>query len=361
MKESETLELPGVATMLETGTPQAIALRKENVIESELKAIELNYRGLKIAGIDDTSGIKIVADARKYCKKLRTTAERICKAGREDAIQEQKRWLQVEKYVVDRIKSVETELSTEENRIEKLREEGRQEAARRAKAEDDRLQGICNEFARLGKLKAKDEIRYMEPGIIEALLAAARNEKADKEAAAQKLVDEKRAADATIAELQRQIAAMQTQMQAKNAQPAATTAATPTLTKPQQPNGNQPGTPCERILAYTVRMHENNGHHKAAAQGTSLPFPLPLPGLNGKAAPAAQAAAAPAGPAAVADPDAELLKADKAALLTFANQINILKKYLPVASTKKAAELHELIASQIEKFAQFVTKKAEEL
>jgi len=348
MNECETLELPEVATMLETGTPQAIALRKENVIESELKAIELNFRGLKIAGIDDTTGIKIVSDARKHCKKLRTTAERICMTGRQDAIAEQKRWLQAEKYVVDRIKAVETELMAEEARIEKLRETERLEAARKAKAEDDRLQAICNEFAQLGKLHTKDAIRFMEPGIIEALLTAARNEKAEKEAAAQKLADEKRAADKMIAALQKQIAEMQAEMQAKLAPPQA---AKPIITEPLLPDSNQAGTPSERILPYNGRMAENNGRYRAAAPNCdTLPL-LPMPEMNGTAAPAAPAP----------DPEAKRLAADKTALHTFAKQVEVLKKYLPVVQTQKAAGLNELIASQIEKFVLFITKKAEEL
>ena len=348
MNECQTMEMPEVSTMLETGTPQAIALRKENVIESELKSIELNYRGLKIAGIDDTTGIKIVADARKYCKKLRTTAERICKAGRQDAIAEQNRWLQAEKYVVDRIKAVETELTAEETRIEKLREIERLEAARKAKAEDDRLQGICNEFAQLGKLHTKEAIRQMQPAFIEALLVAARNEKAEKEAAAQKLADEKRAADETIAALQKQIAELQAEMLAKLAPPQA---ARPMNTEPLLPNGNQYGTPSERTPACNGRMPENNGRYRTAAQnGNTLPL-LPMPEMNGKAAPAIPAP----------NPEATRLEADKAALHTFAKQVAVLKKYLPMVQTQKAIDLNELITSQIEKFVLFITKKAEEL
>ena len=344
MNECETLEMPVVATMLETGTPQAIALRKENVIESELKSIELNYRGLKIAGIDDTTGIKIVSDARKYCKKLRTTAERICKAGRQDAIAEQNRWLQAEKYVVDRIKAVETELTAEETRIEKLRETERLEAARKAKAEDDRLQAICNEFAQLGKLHTKDAIRQMLPGFIEALLVAARNEKAEKETAAQKLADEKRAADETIAALQKQIAELQAEMLAKLAPPQA---ARPMNTEPLLPNGNQNGTPSEK----PATNGKNYRWYKPVAPDYSkLPL-LPMPDMNGNAVPAIPAP----------NPEAKRLEADKAALHTFAKQVEVLKKYLPMVQSKKATELNDLIASQIEKFVLFINKKAEEL
>ena len=344
MNECETLEMPVVATMLETGTPQAIALRKENVIESELKSIELNYRGLKIAGIDDTTGIKIVSDARKYCKKLRTTAERICKAGRQDAIAEQNRWLQAEKYVVDRIKAVETELTAEETRIEKLRETARLEAARKAKAEDDRLQAICNEFAQLGKLHTKDAIRQMLPGFIEALLVAARNEKAEKETAAQKLADEKRAADETIAALQKQIAELQAEMLAKLAPPQA---ARPMNTEPLLPNGNQNGTPSEK----PATNGKNYRWYKPVAPDYSkLPL-LPMPDMNGNAVPAIPAP----------NPEAMRLEADKAALHTFAKQVEVLKKYLPMVQSKKATELNDLIASQIEKFVLFINKKAEEL
>jgi hypothetical protein len=351
------------ATVLENGTPQAIALRKENVIESELKSIELNYRGLKIAGIDDAQGMKIVADARKYCKKLRNTAERICKSGREYSINEQKRWIAAEKYVVDRIKPIETELALEEARIEKLRDDIKLAAELKKAEEENRLQGICNEFAKAGKLMAKDEIRNMEPGMVQMMLEGARQAKATKEAARQKLEDEKRAADAENEALRKQIVDLQAQLQAKLAPPPASPAAPPL--PPVLPESR----PAMRNTAATLPMPPAQGGTARATLGTTLPMPG-KPQSNGHAA-AMQPAAMP--PLPILTPldtpssklqggkEAELITADKAALMTFAMQVDTLKKHVPAFASAKATGMTDLFKDQIEKFVMFITKKREEL
>ncbi len=338
------------ATMLETGTPQAVALRKEHVIESELKSIELNYRGLKIAGPDDTAGMKIVADARKYCKRLRTTAERICKAGREDAVAEQKRWLQVEKYVVDRIKPIEAELVAEELRIDKLREAIKLEAERQKKAEEDRLQGICNEFAKAGKLMAKDEIRNMETAAVQMLLEGARQAKAKQEADAKKLAEEKRAADAENEALRTQIAELQAQLQAKlNPPPPA--AATP-ATAPAAPE-KQPEPP--------ATVPETRKAAPAAAAMPALPLPPAKPAKQAPTQPVFTSIGTLQQQLAGQKCEAELIADDRLALMTFARQVDTLQKYAPDLQSARAAGLTELFKDQVEKFVMFITKKREEL
>ena len=336
--------------MLETGTPQAVALRKENVIESELKSIELNYRGLKIAGVDDAAGIKIVADARKYCKRLRNTAERICKAGREDAVAEQKRWLQVEKYVVDRIKPIEAELAAEELRIDELREAIKLEAERKKKAEEDRLQGICNEFAKAGKLMAKDEIRNMETGMVQMLLEGARQAKAKQEADAKKLAEEKRAADAENEALRRQIAELQAQLQARQEAPAP--AAAKAATAPAAPE-KQPEPP--------ATVPETRKAAPAAAAMPALPLPPAKPAKQAPMQPLFTPIGTLSSQLAGQKCEAELIADDRQALMTFARQVDTLKKYAPDLQSAKAAGLTELFKDQVEKFVLFITKKREEL
>lgn len=396
MEDSEQMTIPSTATMLETGTPQAIALRKENVIESELKSIELNFRGLKIAGVNDLQGEKAVVDARKYCKKLRVTAERICKEGREDAIEEQKKWLAVEKYVVNRITPVEKELSDEESRIKKLREEIKLEAERKKKAEEDRLEGICREFAKAGKLMVKDEIRNMEPGAVQLMLRNVQIAKAEKEAAAQKLADEKLAAEAENEALKRQIAELQAQLLAKQA-PAMPTApaAPPAPSAPAAAPLQAPlpeSRPAMRATAATLPMPPANGGAGRAMAGGMLPIPpvsgkqyqpltaeraqasytLPMPPAkqgNGQAAavqpvqrpeplftPEGELSRPGAGKS-----EAELIADDKAALQNFAVQVDLLKKYVPDFASAKATGLTGLLKDQTEKFVAYITKKREEL
>ena len=359
MNDVVFVELPETATMLETGTPQAIALRKENVVESELKAIE-RYRGLTIAGVDDVQGIKLVSDARKYCKKLRTTAERICKEGREGAIKEQKLWLTVEKYVVGRVSVVEKELVMEEERIETLREAQKREAVRLAKVEDDRLQGICNEFAQLGVMKAKDEIRSMEPGTLEALLSEARREKAEKEAAV------KREAEARDAEVKRlrdeklvveeQAAAMRLRIAELEAQ------LNPTVTVPAPMMDAEPQECIAKIETPVVLSHPLANDKPSLPALPKLPA-VPLhgngSGNNGTISP--PALLHDNSTVSRTDREAILIGQDKAALKSFALQVDVLKKYLPMCGSKKAAGLNEVIAGQIIKFSLFITKKSEEL
>lgn len=403
MEESEKMTFPGTATMLETGTPQAIALRKENVIESELKAIEINYRGLKIAGVDDVQGEKAVSDARKYCKKLRVTTERICKDGREDAIKEQRNWLKVEKYVVDRITLVEKELSDEESRIKKLREEIKLEAERKKKAEEDRLQGICNEFAKAGKLMAKDEIRNMEAGAVQMMLQNVQIAKAQKEAAAQKLADDNAAAEAQIKALQKQIADLEAKLHSKQAPAAPSAPAAPPAPAPAPAAAPLQTTrpesrPAMHGTAATLPMPQANGGGawRTMPRGGSLPMPtaksngaaampnmptMPMTAQNGgasrqfasntQAAPSPQSSGQQAQPlfsdgGALLPPgsgksEAERIAADKAALQAFALQVDTLKKYVPELQSVRAAGLHELFLEQIEKFVLYISKKQGEI
>lgn len=310
--------------LLEIETPQTVALQKENVVELELQRIEKAYSGLRVNGLDDEQGIKLVSDARKYCKKMRTTTENVCKAGRAPAIDEQYRWLQIEKYVVDRVRKVENELIAEERRIEELREVARKEAARLLKEEEERLDSICLEFAGLGKPHPKEEIRHMERGIVEALLTAAHKEKADKEEAErlekERLAVEKDAADREVRRLQEEGAAAEAKAKAE-----------------------------------ADALRDKIAALETEAKRKEIPAPAPEPETPVFFAPA------PATATATADREADLISQDKAALLDFAQKLLILKKYLPVVRSKKALDFNNVIAEQVDKFAAFVAKKAEVL
>ena len=96
---------------------QAQALERENITEKVLSDLEQRYTGLTIAGPDDKTGLQRIHDARMQCRSLRVLAAKICKAGREEAVAEQRRWLQAEKLVTARIEAVEKPLQSEEERI----------------------------------------------------------------------------------------------------------------------------------------------------------------------------------------------------------------------------------------------------
>lgn len=98
-------------------TVQEQALLKVNVTEAVLAQLEKDYTGLKIAGVDDKEGIARNKAARKVCRDWRILADRICKEGREDAVREQKLWLEAGKKVIGRIEAVEIPLKEDGERI----------------------------------------------------------------------------------------------------------------------------------------------------------------------------------------------------------------------------------------------------
>lgn len=105
-------------------------LAKQNVTEAVIAKLKADYLPLKINGIDDKVGYKKVHDARIVCRDHRTLAEKICKAGREDAVKEQKAWIAKEKEVVAKISEVEQYLKKQEDAIDKIIEDQKIRAER---------------------------------------------------------------------------------------------------------------------------------------------------------------------------------------------------------------------------------------
>jgi len=109
-------------TTKEAENPITAELVKANVTEAMLQKIKKDYLPLKINGINDSDGYKQVHEARMTCVKLRTTTEKICKKGREEAVRIQKEWLAKEKEVVNQIQEVELHLKTQEDAIDAEKE-----------------------------------------------------------------------------------------------------------------------------------------------------------------------------------------------------------------------------------------------
>lgn len=114
-------------------SPIETALSKENITNQVIEKLKADYLGLKINGIDDKEGFKKVEEARKHCKAIRVLAVKICKAGREDAIQIQKDWIAKEKEVVGAIDVTESHLESESSRIKEEEKRILFEAAQKAK------------------------------------------------------------------------------------------------------------------------------------------------------------------------------------------------------------------------------------
>lgn len=97
-------------------------LVKANLTESVIQKLKDDYLGLKINGINDRDGYDAVHDGRIVCKNMRVLAEKICKKGREQAILEQKKWIEKKKDVSGRISLVENHLQVMEDAYDAERE-----------------------------------------------------------------------------------------------------------------------------------------------------------------------------------------------------------------------------------------------
>lgn len=179
---------------------------------------------------------------------------------------------------------------------------------------------------------------------IALMLADAIKARTAKDAADKKLLDDKLAAEEQAEAMKRRIAELEAQLSPPPAIPEA-------APMPEQEPQRFAGQPIESVT----------GFDKIAADKPNLPplpkLPTPPTPANGTAKNAVTATPEPLR----ADNEATLISKDKAALITFAKQVDILKSYLPVCGSKKAAGLNEVIAGQIIKFSLFITKKAEEL
>lgn len=120
-------------------------LEKKNITKQVLTDLK-KYNTLTIAGLDDKSGYEAVHKARMVCKNTRVLAEKICKAGREDAIKIQKAWIAKEKEIVSEIEQTENYLQSQQDKIdnEKQRIEDEKREAERLRIQNriDKLTAV---------------------------------------------------------------------------------------------------------------------------------------------------------------------------------------------------------------------------
>lgn len=113
------------------------ALVKSNITEQALQAMEENFLKLEINGIDDKAGYEEVNKARIMVKNTRVLTTKVCKSGREKAIQEQRDWISTEKRIVERCAKVEDALAAKQKVIDDIKEA---EKLERETKEQQRLQ-----------------------------------------------------------------------------------------------------------------------------------------------------------------------------------------------------------------------------
>jgi hypothetical protein len=138
------------------------ALVKENITAKVIAAMKEKYGNVKISGIDDVETIQLAEEGKKELSNLRNLAIKICKAGRENAIKEQKDWIAKEKDVTKDILAIEEPIKAELKRIEDEKERALHEHAQRGKLpiRQARLQtiGVCVPDEELLKLNDVDFI-----------------------------------------------------------------------------------------------------------------------------------------------------------------------------------------------------------
>lgn len=130
-----------------TSSIQNTDLQSFLAIKTEIAEFANKYGSLSIAGLDDKAGLERVHAARMLVKNKRIEVEKRGKELREDAVKTQKTVLAAVKELVGLMEPVETHLKSEEDKIEKLKEEIRQEAVRK---EEEKLQGRVAQLTKLG-------------------------------------------------------------------------------------------------------------------------------------------------------------------------------------------------------------------
>jgi hypothetical protein len=111
-------------------------LTAAQVTERELRRLE-GYKGAVLADPADGKAARRLDEMRREVKQVRTTAARICKGEREEAVRIQREWVAVEKAIAERLEPVEDHLRDEAGRHDawKAEQVRKAEAERRARIE----------------------------------------------------------------------------------------------------------------------------------------------------------------------------------------------------------------------------------
>lgn len=111
-------------------------LAKANITLTAFKKAEA-LRGMSLKSLQDKDGFKDLYNAHQYLKGLISTAKNACKEGREPALEEQRKWIELEKGIVTWIETIEAP-------IEKQRKAYEAEQARIKAEEKKRLEERTN-------------------------------------------------------------------------------------------------------------------------------------------------------------------------------------------------------------------------
>jgi len=111
-------------------------LAKANITLTAFKKAEA-LRGMSLKSLQDKDGFKELYNAHQYLKGLISATKRVCKQGREPALEEQRQWIELENGAVTWIEEIEAP-------IEKQRKDYEAEQARIKAEEKKRLEERTN-------------------------------------------------------------------------------------------------------------------------------------------------------------------------------------------------------------------------
>lgn len=190
------------------------ALAKANITKQVILHLQ-SYKTLVVKDENDTEGYEIVRRARLECKGIRVLGQKIAKAGREDALKEQKAWIEAEKNVTLPIAEVETYLELQEKIVSEAKERKEREAKEKADREArEKFETRVNALMKVGVFRSLQEIATMVDSDFDALLKKSTEDYAakikkdaedeEKRRIEQKRLDDQRADQDKIAAKQRE-------------------------------------------------------------------------------------------------------------------------------------------------------------
>jgi len=109
--EPEVEELP-LEKVIDT------ALIKHNVTDAVIASLKEKYSGMKLKSLDDKESYLEIKKSRQEVRRVGILTEKICKHGRQSAIEIQKMWLNKEKDILGKIAEVEDPLNAEIKRFD---------------------------------------------------------------------------------------------------------------------------------------------------------------------------------------------------------------------------------------------------
>jgi len=122
-------------------------LVKNNVTHQVISALKKKYSGMALKSLEDKQGYLEICEAKKEVRKIGIITEKLCKAGREDAIKIQKLWLNKEKEILAKIDEVQSPLEAE---IKKYDDEQDRLADEEAKRQEERFFVRQSELLKMG-------------------------------------------------------------------------------------------------------------------------------------------------------------------------------------------------------------------